>query len=273
MPWPSGPGPVSNRSPARPPSSYRTEKRGSSTRGSSRGWTPISTLHCYGTHVTTSASLTALRGTSARSRKSKVFFSTLLRGWLGSSPVRRRVAQTATETIPSTQGGAKAPAVAPGFALLPADDWDGHARSALRETPVAAEGFGRRRLGWRTWRSWRGTASCRGKDAGQGDCSPHARGCTPPQPLQQHSRCLFPARAGVGPWASTWRSSRRAVPRTCGGGPGERLLDDPGWVCSPHVRGWTHEDGHPVRLGHLLPASAGASLPGSSALAMRSPRP
>ncbi len=237
MPWPSGPGPVSNRSPARPPSSYRTEKRGSSTRGSSRGWTPISTLHCYGTHVTTSASLTALRGTSARSRKSKVFFSTLLRGWLGSSPVRRRVAQTATETIPSTQGGAKAPAVAPGFALLPADDGDGHARSARRETPVAAEGFGRRRLGWRTWRSWRGTATCRGKDAGQGDCSPHARGCTPPQPLQQHSRCLFPARAGVDPASGCSTTPGGSAPRTCGGGPMRTGIPCASAICSPRVRG------------------------------------
>lgn len=199
MPWPSGPGPVSNRSRARPPSSCRTEKRGSSTRGSSRGWTPISTPHRYGSHVTASASLTALRGTSARSRKSKVSFSTLLRGWLGSSPVRRRVAQTATQTIPSTQGGAKAPAVAPGFALLPADDGDGHACSARRETPVAGEGFGRRRLGWRTWRSWRETATCRGEDAGQGDCSPHVRGWTPDEALSLALVVLFPARAGVDP--------------------------------------------------------------------------
>lgn len=44
------------------------------------------------------------------------------------------------------------------------------------ESKAAGEGCGRRRLGWRTWRSWRGTATCRGKDAGQGDCSPHARG-------------------------------------------------------------------------------------------------
>lgn len=216
MPWPSGPGPVSNRSPARPPSSYRTEKRGSSTRGSSRGWTPISTLHCYGPHVTTSASLTALRGTSARSRKSKVFFSTLLRGWLGSSPVRRRVAQTATETIPSTQGGAKAPAVAPGFALLPADDWDGHACSARRETPLAGEGFGRRRLGWRTWRSWRGTATCRGEG---------------------RSGRLFPARAGVHPtlFPVLWRPS--TVPRTCGGGPMRTGIPCASAICSPRVRG------------------------------------
>lgn len=215
MPWPSGPGPVSNRSRARPPSSYRTEKRGSSTRGSSRGWTPISTLHRYGSHVTTSASLTALRGTSPWSRKSKVFFSTLLRGWLGSSPVRRRVAQTATETIPSTQGGAKAPAVAPGFALLPADDGDGHACSALRETPVAGEGFGRRRLGWRTWRSWRGTATCRGKDAGQGDCSPHARGWTGHRPAVPGCHRLLPARAGAslpGSSALTTRSPRPCPP-------------------------------------------------------------
>lgn len=86
-------------------------------------------------------------------------------------------------------------------------------------------------------------------------------------------RKTVPRTCGGAPLLSLYNSTAGACSPHVRGGPGERLLDDPGWVCSPHVRGWTHEDGHPVRLGHLLPASAGASLPGSSALAMRSPRP
>ncbi len=87
------------------------------------------------------------------------------------------------------------------------------------ESKAAGEGCGRRRLGWRTWRSWRGTATCRGKDAGQGDCSPHARGWTLRRPGGGRDERLLPARAGVDPRLGQPRLLDRPAPRTRGGEP------------------------------------------------------
>lgn len=121
------------------------------------------------------------------------------------------------------------------------------------ESLAAGEGCGRRRLGWRTWRSWRGTATCRGEDAGQGDCSPHVRGWTRHDVRRPDPGSLLPARAGVDPRRASRRSSAPTVPRSCGGGPGEKMAAIFTKGCSPHA--------------------AGVSLPGSSAPTTRSPSP
>ncbi len=66
---------------------------------------------------------------------------------------------------------------------------------------------------------------------------------------------------------------RETAPRTRGGGPYVGLVADATSDCSPHARGWTPDWDNLDSWTDLLPARAGASLPGSSALAMRSPRP
>ena len=110
------------------------------------------------------------------------------------------------------------------------------------ESPAAGEGCGRRRLGLRTWRSWRGTATCQGEDAGQGDCSLHARGWTP--------------RPGGGRWLQL------PAPCTRGGGPaGRRGVTYP-QLCSLHARGWTLRAGRQHGSHRLLPARAGVDPAG-----------
>lgn len=61
----------------------------------------------------------------------RVPFSTPLRGWLGRSPLRRRVARPRSGPSPAPKGG-RLRQWRRGSVLLPADDRDGHACSALR---------------------------------------------------------------------------------------------------------------------------------------------
>lgn len=61
----------------------------------------------------------------------RVPFSTPLRGWLGRSPLRRRVARPRSGPSPAPKGG-RLRQWRRGLVLLPADDRDGYACSALR---------------------------------------------------------------------------------------------------------------------------------------------
>ena len=88
-------------------------------------------------------------------------------------------------------------------------------------------------------------------------CSPHLRGWSQtPRPVRRRL-ILFPAPAGMVPWA--WRNRRRqaTVPRTCGDGPAVTLSQPVENFCSPHLRGWSRGRIHVRYAPVLFPAPAG----------------
>ncbi len=90
--------------------------------------------------------------------------------------------------------------------------------------------------------------------------SPHLRGCFRRRSSWPGSRREFPASAGVFPDRSSYRRTRRGVPRICGGVSAHELEANCGLGSSPHLRGcfWRPRLSHDVR--QEFPASAGVFL-------------
>ncbi len=105
------------------------------------------------------------------------------------------------------------------------------------------------------------------------DCSPHARGWSPPHDYHGHRHRLLPARAGMVPQGSARGSASPAAPRTRGDSPVRDFQRAQHWTCSPHARGWSHHRDRHTELPGLLPARAGMVPSLSSGSTRRAPAP
>ena len=69
--------------------------------------------------------------------------------------------------------------------------------------------------------------------------SPHTRGWSLHEPVNQAEKKVFPAHAGVVPRQGDATVASRCIPRTRGGGPGEPKKEERLSRYSPHTRGWS----------------------------------
>ncbi len=90
-----------------------------------------------------------------------------------------------------------------------------------------------------------------------GDCSPHARGWSLPDPPTQDHEELLPARAGMVPTRLKILIRMPAAPRTRGDGPHIVVPSTYSRYCSPHARGWSPRVVLDAVQFELLPARAG----------------
>ena len=87
--------------------------------------------------------------------------------------------------------------------------------------------------------------------------SPHTRGCSDQIPPRAQSSCVFPAYAGMFRANSTYDQLQACFPRIRGDVPGVTKFPQPVALFSPHTRGCSVTDEHPLTECLVFPAYAG----------------
>ncbi|CAN3979351.1 Peptidase, M20A family [Kitasatospora purpeofusca] len=109
---------------------------------------------------------------------------------------------------------------------------------------------------------------------GIGYCSPRMRGWSPQHVQRPDRRELLPAHAGLVPRRPGVYHLPLPAPRACGVGPGRCPAAALVRLCSPRMRGWSHQRRLPITPVSLLPAHAGLvpRRPGVYHLPLPAPR-